>query len=124
MFMRILRRLWRDERGIVYSADLILVTTVLGLGVLVGLISLRNQVVQEFNDIGSAVGALNQSYSYQGRTDAQQREYFNNLPNPPTPLDWLGVHETAGSDFTDNPNANGSIDFPPSPSSNTTPGED
>jgi hypothetical protein len=123
-FTRVWKRLWRDEAGIVYSTDLILVTTLLGLGVLVGLVSLRNQVVQEFCDVGGAVGALNQSYEYQGRTDAQQRDYFNNLPNPPTPLDWLGVHEAAGSDYTDNPNVDGSIDFPASATQNTTPGED
>ena len=70
------------------------------------------------------MGALDQSYSYEGRTDAQQRDYFNNLPNPPADLDWLGVHETAGSDYTDNPNANGTIDFPAPASENTTPGED
>jgi hypothetical protein len=124
MLKRVLIRLWGDERGVVHSTDVILVTTILGLGVLVGIVSLRNQVVQEFCDIGGAVGALNQSYSYEGRTDAQQRDYFNNLPDPPTPLDWLGVHEAAGSDYTDNPNVDGTIDFPSSATPNTTPGED
>ena len=66
--LRNLRRLWRDERGSINSTDIVLITTILILGSIVGLVVLRNQVVQEFGDIATAVGALNQSYSYIGDT--------------------------------------------------------
>ena len=62
----ILKRLWKDERGVVNTTDVILMTTILALGALVGLVSLRNQVVQELTDVATAVGFLNQSYSYEG----------------------------------------------------------
>jgi hypothetical protein len=128
MFTQISKRFWRDECGVVYSTDLILVTALLGLGVIVGLVCLRNQVVQEFCDVGDAVGALNQSYEYEGRTDAQQRDYFlDNFPAEfpdAASLNWLGNHSVAGSDYTDQDNANETLEFPAPTPENTTPGED
>ena len=66
--VKLLKCLWCDETGFVASADLILVTTVLILGVLVGLVTLRDQIVQELGDLAGAIGHLNQSYSYTGDT--------------------------------------------------------
>jgi hypothetical protein len=66
--MSLLKALWHDQRGIVYSMDLILISTVLVLGTIVGLVCLRNQVLQELNDVANAVGSLDQSYSYSSRT--------------------------------------------------------
>jgi hypothetical protein len=68
MILRRLRRLWRDERGAINSTDIVLITTILILGSIVGLVVLRNQVVQELGDLATAVGALNQSYEYVGDT--------------------------------------------------------
>jgi len=61
--MHLLRKLWRDEAGVMSSAELILISTLLLLGSIVGLTTMRDQVVQEFGDLGLAVGHLNQSYS-------------------------------------------------------------
>ncbi len=66
--MLILARLWRDDRGVVVSSELILITTVLVLGGLVGLSTFREQLVQGLGDASLAVGALNQSYSFGGAT--------------------------------------------------------
>ncbi len=65
-----LQRVWRDQRGFVASTDLILLATIVGLGMIVGLVALRNQVVQEFGDVATAIGKLNQSYTYAGDNDA------------------------------------------------------
>lgn len=61
------KRLWGDESGFVVSADLILISTILVIGLLVGLVSLRDQIVQELGDVAVAVGNLNQSYSFAGQ---------------------------------------------------------
>ena len=61
---RIAKGLWNDESGFVVSTDLILVSTILVIGLLVGLVSLRDQIVQEFGDMAMAVGNMNQSYSF------------------------------------------------------------
>ncbi len=63
-----LKRLWCDESAMINSAEIILITTILGLGIIVGVVVLRNQVVQELSDVATAVGALDQGYEYQGRT--------------------------------------------------------
>ena len=62
------KRLWDDESGFVVSADLILVSTILVIGLLVGLTSVRDQIVQELGDLSMAVGNLNQSYSFAGHS--------------------------------------------------------
>ena len=64
--MTLFRKLWADDAGFVISAELILVATLLVVGLIVGLTSLRNQVVQELVDVGQAIGSMSQSYSYSG----------------------------------------------------------
>ena len=66
--MRILQQLWNDELGVVVSAELILVLTILVIGMIVGLTSLRDQVVQELGDVAAAISQVNQSYSISGIT--------------------------------------------------------
>ncbi len=64
--MNLVRRLWNDEVGFVVSAELVLVGTMLVIGCVVGLTSVRNQVVQELGDLAIAIGNINQSYEYSG----------------------------------------------------------
>ncbi len=64
--MRLLRCIWTDEAGFIISAELVLVATILVIGLIVGLVSLRNQVVQELVDVGQAIGSLSQSYAFAG----------------------------------------------------------
>lgn len=61
-------KLWNDEAGFVVSAELVLIATILVLGMIVGLVSVRDQVVQELGDVAIAFGLLNQSYSFSGIT--------------------------------------------------------
>ena len=79
----IFRKLWQDQRGVINTTDLILTTTILVLGMVVGLVVLRNQVVQELGDTSTAIGNLNQSYSFTGRT--------------------IGDHSVADSSYIDEP---------------------
>ena len=71
------RRLWRDDKGVVASTDVILLTTIPGLGLIVGIVVMRNQIVQEFTDIGTAIGFLNQSYSYTGDDEEDEDDDGN-----------------------------------------------
>ena len=64
--METCRRLWSDEAGFIVSAELVLVSTILVIGMIVGLVSVRNQVVQELVDVGQAIGNLSQSYAFGG----------------------------------------------------------
>ncbi|WP_166828820.1 branched-chain amino acid aminotransferase [Thalassoroseus pseudoceratinae] len=66
--MNLLTTLWADEAGFVVSAELILVCTILVLGLVVGLAEVGTGVNEEMEDVGSAIGSVNQSYSFTGFT--------------------------------------------------------
>ena len=62
--MNILTTLKNDENGFVLSAELVLVGTITVLGMIVGLTELSFNVNQELEDLGSAIGAINQTYYF------------------------------------------------------------
>ena len=77
-----LMRFWKEETGAVVSAEIILVATILVIGVVVGLKSLRDSVVTELADVAQAIANVSQSYSFSATS---------------------GHHAfTAGAAFTDN----------------------
>ena len=61
-----LNKLFRDESGVIISAELALVLTIAVLAMVVGLSEVAVAVNTELNDISNAVGALNQSYVVTG----------------------------------------------------------
>lgn len=61
-----LKNLMNDEHGFVVSAELILISTVAVLGLMVGLAEIRQAVVEELEDVASAIGSLNQGYCMTG----------------------------------------------------------
>ena len=56
----------RDETGFIVSAELVLVATIVVIGLVVGLSEVQHAVVQELNDVGDAIGSVNQGYFYGG----------------------------------------------------------
>lgn len=58
-----IQTLWNDETGVILSAELVLVGTILVIGMIVGLVELQCSVVDELNDLGEAIGSINQSYT-------------------------------------------------------------
>lgn len=59
-------RLYHDQAGFIVSAELVLVSTVVGLGLVVGLSEVSSGINQELEDVASAFGSINQSYRYCG----------------------------------------------------------
>jgi hypothetical protein len=57
------------EEGFLLSTEGVLVGTIAIIGMIVGLVSVRNAVLQELEDFSEAVGALNQDYIYTGTAD-------------------------------------------------------
>lgn len=66
MFRRFYSSFIRHEAGFVLSTEALLLGTTVVLGLLVGLVSVRDSFVMEFEDFSNAIGFLNQSYSYTG----------------------------------------------------------
>lgn len=61
-----MKRFWSDERGFVVSAELIMIATMVVIGLLVGLASVRDALTSELADVTGAVQDANQSYSLDG----------------------------------------------------------
>ncbi len=76
-------RLWHDEAGFVVSTELILIATIVVIGLITGLTTVRDAVVHELADVADAVSEIDQSYSW-GRIDAH-------------------CSSTAGSEYVDTP---------------------
>ena len=63
-----LRQLWKDETGAILSAEIVVIGTILVIGVITGLTSLRDAVITELADVGGALSWLDQSYVIHGST--------------------------------------------------------
>ena len=59
-----LRKFWSEETGAIVSAEIMLVMTILVIGVIVGLKSVRDSVVTELADVAQALANVSQSYSF------------------------------------------------------------
>ena len=66
------KSLWNDEAGIILSAEIVLIGTILVLGMLVGLVELQCAVVAELSDLSSSIGNLDQSYQVSGLASYKQ----------------------------------------------------
>lgn len=85
MFVRLLN----DEAGFIISAELVLIFTLMFCGVAVGMTVVRDSVVQELGDVAEAIGALNQSYS------------FNSIDAPDAAIACSSHASCSGSGFED-----------------------
>lgn len=59
----VIRRFAADEFGATSIVDLMLMGAIVGIGCLVGLATIRDHIVFQFNDAALALRSLNQSYS-------------------------------------------------------------
>ena len=59
-------RFWTEQDGAILSAEIMLVATILVLGMVVGLKSVRDSVVTELADVAQGMGNVNQSFSFSG----------------------------------------------------------
>lgn len=66
--MKRLSLLWTDQTGFVVSSELVLVATIVVIGLLVGLATIRDQVLQELADAADAISEVDQSYVFSGMT--------------------------------------------------------
>ncbi len=56
------RQLWQDEGGLILSAELIIIVTLVVIGLITGLACLQQAVVTELQDVSGALHGMNQSY--------------------------------------------------------------
>jgi Flp pilus assembly pilin Flp len=63
-----LKNFWNDEAGVIVSAEIVLVLTILVIAMVVGLTAVRDSVTSELADVAQAIANIDQSYSYGGMT--------------------------------------------------------
>lgn len=100
----------RNEDGFLLSSEALLIATIAILGLLVGLVAIRDSVVQELGDFSQAIGLLNQSYTYTGVSDLTATTWGGYFADT---LDY--------SDAQSGTDANGISVLIPSPSSEPAP---
>jgi hypothetical protein len=102
----------KKQAGFIVSAELVMIATVLVIGMLVGMVAIRDALTAEMGDVAEAIGALDQSYSDNGITDqgtltAVQGSAWSDASDDGTP-DEQGDQGAAGDQAN--------IDFTPAPS--------
>jgi len=66
---RLFQRLWNDDRGALIATEWVFVATILILGIITGLIAVRQAVISELTEFANAVMALNQTFSFAGQSN-------------------------------------------------------
>jgi Flp pilus assembly pilin Flp len=65
----LMSRLWADDCGALIATEWVFVATILVLGIITGLVAVRQAVISELTEFANAVMALNQSYSFAGQSN-------------------------------------------------------
>jgi len=63
---KLLRKLWDDDAGAIIAAEYLFVATILVIGVVMGLASVRDAVNIELTELANAYLALSQGYTISG----------------------------------------------------------
>jgi Flp pilus assembly pilin Flp len=88
---RLLWRLWSDDSGALIAAEWVFVGTILVLGVISGLVAVRQAVNSELTEFAQSVTALNQSYSFSGLQNCAASTAGSQAINTPSQANALAV---------------------------------
>jgi hypothetical protein len=66
---KLLSKLWADDGGALIATEWVFVATILILGIITGLIAVRQAVISELTEFANALLALDQSYSFAGQSN-------------------------------------------------------
>src|SRR5215471_13386349 len=69
--MHMTRQLWNDDCGALIATEWVFVVTILVLGIITGLVAVRQALISELTETAQALMALNQSYSFSGQTNCE-----------------------------------------------------
>jgi Flp pilus assembly pilin Flp len=65
---KLLSKLWKDDAGALIATEFLFVATILVIGLIVGLATVRDAVSTELAELANAILALSQGYTIQGLT--------------------------------------------------------
>jgi hypothetical protein len=84
-------KLWNDEGGFILSTEAMILWTITVLGLIVGLVAVRDATVTELTEVANTILTFDQSYQYEGILLANQ------------PGTTAAIVLTTGSSAQDNP---------------------
>lgn len=61
----------RKQGGFILTSELILIVTIMVIGMIVGLVTMRDAITAEMEDVAEAIGSLDQTYAYQGMINGE-----------------------------------------------------
>lgn len=64
----LLRNLWKDDAGALIASEFLFIATILVIGIVVGLTNVREAINAELTELGNAILALSQGYSFSGHS--------------------------------------------------------
>jgi len=110
----------KKQGGFVMTSELILIATILVIGLIVGMVTVRDAVLAELEDTAEAIGSLDQSYAFQGVINAETSagtagSTFGDAPD-------IGAGDLAEYDFVALDNTEGDLagTIPASAGANST----
>ena len=59
----------KGQAGFIVSAELVLIATIMVIGLIVGMVAIRDALTAEMHDVAEAIGSMDQSYFFDGITD-------------------------------------------------------
>jgi Flp pilus assembly pilin Flp len=68
---QMLSKLWNDDCGALIATEWVFFVTILVLGIITGLIAVRQGIKSELTEVAQAIMALNQSYSFSGEVNCE-----------------------------------------------------
>jgi Flp pilus assembly pilin Flp len=68
---KMLIKMWKDDTGALIATEWVFFVTILVLGIITGLVALRQAVISETTELAQALLSLNQSFSFSGRANCE-----------------------------------------------------
>ena len=59
----------KGQAGFIVSAELVLIATIMVIGLIVGMVAIRDAVTAEMHDVAESIGSMDQSYYFDGISD-------------------------------------------------------
>jgi hypothetical protein len=67
-----LRNLWNDDGGsTLVTSEILFIFAILALGIITGLVALRQALISELTESAQALLAINQSFSFSGQSNCE-----------------------------------------------------
>jgi len=67
-----IRKLWNDDCGTgLLAAEFVLIFAILVLGIITGLVAVRQALISELTETAQALLAINQSFSFSGQSNCE-----------------------------------------------------